>query len=78
MKSFVFLGVLCSILMPLSADQVEVEYLGHSCFSLQANAGPVIIIDPYGTFVPYPALPRAADVVLMTHGHIDHCPYCFE
>ncbi|NOX44753.1 MAG: MBL fold metallo-hydrolase, partial [Caldiserica bacterium] len=30
----------------------------------------------YASYVPYPALPRPADVVLITHGHIDHCPWC--
>ena len=24
-----------------------------------------------------PALPKPADVVLITHGHIDHCPWCY-
>ncbi|MEW5825472.1 MAG: MBL fold metallo-hydrolase [Candidatus Bipolaricaulota bacterium] len=59
------------------ANEVSVDYLGHSCFALNEEAGPVIVIDPYADYLPYPALPRAADVVLITHGHIDHCPYCF-
>jgi L-ascorbate metabolism protein UlaG (beta-lactamase superfamily) len=56
---------------------VTVTYLGHSCFTIESEGGFVVMIDPYGTYVPYPALPRAADVVLITHGHIDHCPMCF-
>ncbi|MFC2079606.1 MBL fold metallo-hydrolase [Candidatus Bipolaricaulota bacterium] len=55
-------------------DQVTVTYLGHSCFTLQVGDGSVVMIDPYATYVPYPALPQPADVVLMTHAHVDHCP----
>jgi len=58
------------------AEEVTLTYLGHSCFTLQAGGGPLLMIDPYGTPIRYPALPKAADVVLITHGHIDHCPWC--
>jgi len=61
----------------IDASEVMVSYLGHSCFSIQAEDGPVILIDPYATYVPYPGLPVSADIVLMTHQHIDHCPWCF-
>lgn len=57
--------------------EVTVTYFGHSCFSVHAEDGPVIMIDPYGSYVPYPGLPAAADIVLMTHPHIDHCPPCY-
>jgi len=60
-----------------SAEPVTVTFLGHSCFTIQAEGGEVIMIDPYATYVPYPGLPQPADVVLMTHAHIDHCPPCF-
>jgi len=56
---------------------VDITFYGHSCFTVMPESGLVIMIDPYGSYVPYPGLPAAADVVLMTHGHIDHCPYCF-
>ena len=59
-----------------SAD-VTVSYLGHSCFTLRADDGPVILLDPYGSYVEYPGLPVPADIVLMTHAHIDHCPDCY-
>jgi L-ascorbate metabolism protein UlaG (beta-lactamase superfamily) len=62
---------------PIFAGEITVTYLGHSCFTIQAEDGPVIMIDPYATYVPYPALPKPADVVLITHGHIDHDPWCF-
>lgn len=57
--------------------EVVVSYLGHSCFTLEWDDGPIVMIDPYGSYVPYPGLPAPADIVLMTHQHIDHCPYCF-
>ena len=46
-----------------------VLYQGHSSFRLVSNSGLVIYIDPYkgsGYNVP-------ADVILVTHGHFDHC-----
>jgi len=57
-------------------EQVTVTFLGHSCFTIQSDEGPIIMIDPYASYVPYPALPQPADIVLMTHSHIDHCPSC--
>jgi len=56
--------------------EVTLTYLGHSCFILQ-EGDHTVMIDPYATYVPYPALPKPADVVLITHGHIDHCPWCY-
>ena len=61
----------------LAAETVSVTYLGHSCFTIQAEDGPIIMLDPYASYVPYPALPQPADIVLMTHAHIDHCPTCY-
>ena len=59
------------------AEKVTLTYLRHSCFTLQAGGGPILMIDPYGTPTRCPALPKPADVVLITHGHIDHCPWCY-
>jgi L-ascorbate metabolism protein UlaG (beta-lactamase superfamily) len=61
----------------LTAEPVTVTFLGHSCFTFQAEGGSIVMLDPYATYVPYPGLPQPADVVLMTHGHIDHCPPCY-
>jgi len=58
-------------------EQVTVTYLGHSCFTIQSRDGSIIMIDPYASYVPYPALPQPADVVLMTHAHVDHCPQSY-
>lgn len=59
------------------AESVTVTSLGHSCFTIQLEDGPIIMIDPYASYVPYPSLPQPADIVLMTHAHIDHCPPCY-
>lgn len=69
--------LLVAVFAALVSGQVEVKYYGHSCFTIQESDGPIIMLDPYATFVKYTGLPQPADIVLMTHGHIDHCPYCF-
>jgi len=75
------LTILCVLVIGfgvgVGAGEVAVSYLGHSCFTIQAEGGPILMLDPYGSYVPYPALPKPADIVLITHAHIDHCPYCF-
>jgi len=74
--ALVIFTLLLTITIGLSSfgDTVTVTYLGHSCFTLQVGDGSVVMIDPYASYVPYPALPQPADVVLMTHAHVDHCP----
>jgi len=51
---------------------MRIIYLGHSCFSIESNAGTKIVTDPY-TKVGY-ELPKGiqADIVLVSHGHFDH------
>lgn len=78
-KVWLVSGLVAVFLVPaFAADEVSITYLGHACFTVTAVDGTVVMIDPYGTYVPYPALPKEADVVLITHGHVDHCPYCFK
>jgi L-ascorbate metabolism protein UlaG (beta-lactamase superfamily) len=69
-------AVYLSLSLALVGGEVVVTYLGHSCFTIATEDG-VAMIDPYATYVPYPGLPQPADVVLITHGHIDHCPWCY-
>jgi len=72
MLSIIVVGVTGAV-----SAQVAVTYFGHSCFTIQEAEGPIIMLDPYATFVKYPGLPQPADIVLMTHAHIDHCPPCY-
>jgi L-ascorbate metabolism protein UlaG (beta-lactamase superfamily) len=53
---------------------VQITFLGHACFELEAG-GTRVLIDPYLTDNPNAA--RSADEVdpshiLLTHGHVDH------
>ncbi|MBN1857830.1 MBL fold metallo-hydrolase [Candidatus Bipolaricaulota bacterium] len=77
MRATLLLLLLLLVGFAAGAEDVTVSFLGHSCFTLWTADGPAVMLDPYATYVPYPALPQAADIVLMTHGHIDHCPYCY-
>lgn len=74
MHKLVLLGMLVSLfLVPVLAEEVAISYLGHSCFTFRAGDGPIVLVDPYDEYVPYPALPKPADIVLVTHDHVDHC-----
>jgi L-ascorbate metabolism protein UlaG (beta-lactamase superfamily) len=62
-----------------SAGQVEVLWLGHSAFRITSTTGKVIVIDPFLTlnsrtptkYKDLKALGKV-DLILVTHGHIDH------
>jgi L-ascorbate metabolism protein UlaG (beta-lactamase superfamily) len=65
--------LLCLFLLPAFAeDELTIAYLGHSCFTITATDGTIVMIDPYDEYLPYPALPKPADVLLVTHEHVDH------
>lgn len=49
-------------------DNIDIEWLGHSCFKIKGD-GKVIYIDPYNLSGEY----EKADVILITHSHYDHC-----
>ena len=53
--------------------QVEIEYLGHSCFRL-SYAGQRIVLDPYadGMIPGLPPLHTDAEFVFCSHEHADH------
>ena len=53
---------------------VDVRYLGHSCFELEAG-GTTVLVDPFLTGNPKAAAQASdveADAILLTHGHADH------
>jgi L-ascorbate metabolism protein UlaG (beta-lactamase superfamily) len=62
-----------------SAGQVEVLWLGHSTFRITSTTGKVIVIDPFLTKNPQTPTKHKdlkalgkVDLILVTHGHIDH------
>jgi len=77
MRWLSIVGLVCVLSGCAMAADVTVSYLGHSCFTIQEEGGPIIMIDSYSTYVPYPALPKPADIVLITHQHVDHDPASF-
>ncbi len=54
---------------------LAITYLGHSAFSLRTPGGTIVLFDPWYTGNPtFPAgrEPKAADLILISHGHSDH------
>lgn len=50
-----------------------VTWLGHSCFLLEGGKGPSLLLDPfYEDEVGYGLPPIRADIVLISHDHLDH------
>lgn len=55
-------------------SQVEITWLGHSCFSLETEES-TVLVDPFlndSPVAPVKADDVAADYILVTHGHFDH------
>ena len=52
---------------------MKITWYGHSCFSVETEAGSVVL-DPYAPgSVPGCAMPKVrADAVICSHGHMDH------
>lgn len=56
-------------------QNLSITYLGHSAFSLTTPGGTTVLFDPWYTGNPsFPAgrEPKAADLILLSHGHRDH------
>lgn len=49
-----------------------VRYLGHSSFWISSSKATSVVIDPYGTHIPYNFPPLESDVVVISHEHRDH------
>ncbi len=47
--------------------------IGHAKFLIELENGMRIVTDPYDASCGYPVTPMRADVVLVSHGHHDHC-----
>jgi L-ascorbate metabolism protein UlaG (beta-lactamase superfamily) len=54
---------------------LQITWLGHSSFRLRTPGGKELLFDPWYTgnpSFPEAARPRAADLILVSHGHSDH------
>ncbi len=53
---------------------MKIKCLGHACFLLTSEQGLRVITDPYtvGSGIDYSPIKEAADVVVVSHGHVDH------
>ena len=56
-------------------ESLQITWLGHSSFRLRTPGGKEILLDPWYTgnpAFPEAARPKAADLILISHGHSDH------
>ena len=56
-------------------EALQITYLGHSSFRLRTPGGKEVLFDPWYTgnpSFPESARPKAADLILVSHGHSDH------
>lgn len=56
--------------VPTAAGDLGITFIGHGTLMFRFG-GKVIHVDPYGKLTDYAKLP-AADVILITHDHVDH------
>ncbi len=59
----------------MAFGRLAITWLGHSAFSLRTPGGQTVLFDPWYTGNPsFPAgrEPKAADLILVSHGHSDH------
>jgi len=54
---------------------MKIKFLGHATFVITSDAGVKIITDPYetGPDLTYGEITESADIVTVSHGHLDHC-----
>ena len=53
----------------MSGNSNKLLYMGHASIRITASDGTVIYVDPYAGS----GYDKAADVILVTHSHFDHC-----
>jgi len=53
---------------------MKIKWLGHACFLITSDTGTKIITDPYvtGGDLSYGQIKESADIVVVTHDHVDH------
>ena len=72
MKPGLFVAVLLALATRATAQNVQISWVGQSCFIIQTASGPVVVTDPPAASVGYSIPGIAADVVTVTHNHSDH------
>jgi len=50
---------------------LQINYLGHSCFSIKGKEG-IVITDPFDAMVGLPVPKVSADLITVSHQHPDH------
>ncbi|MDY6794313.1 MAG: MBL fold metallo-hydrolase [Actinomycetota bacterium] len=55
-----------------SSYAVRISWLGHAMFIVEDNSGHRLVTDPYDDHVGYPLPDIEADIVLVSHDHLDH------
>ena len=54
------------------AQTVSITWIGQACFYIQAENGPMVVVDPPAASVGYTLPATPADVVTISHNHTDH------
>jgi uncharacterized protein (TIGR03437 family) len=54
------------------AQTVSMTWIGQACFYIQAENGPMVVVDPPAASVGYTLPTTPADVVTISHNHTDH------
>jgi len=54
------------------AQSVSITWIGQACFYIQAENGPMVVVDPPAANVGYTLPTTPADVVTISHNHTDH------
>ncbi|MBI1916182.1 MAG: MBL fold metallo-hydrolase [Planctomycetes bacterium] len=68
------LSACVALAVPAAAKEVLIKWHGQSFFEIKTSAGTVLAIDPHD-LEAYGKRQVKADVVLVTHFHIDHCNF---
>lgn len=50
---------------------MDISYLGHSCFRIKSKTG-TVVMDPFDSSVGLSLPSPSADIVTVSHGHLDH------